>query len=128
MLDMKKIVLTMMLAVMAVFNASAQTMLEQTVLFSNGATTVAESQMDGLEMVAEYMKNHPQQKIIVAGFCAQGTPAQQINNICEARAKAVKQILVNRFHVASDRLSTLGVGVSTRFKVKEQNEVVSFFK
>lgn len=124
---MKRILLMMLLSVALCGSAMAQTSLGQRVWFKKDSVNVLLSQEAMVGMVAEYIKNHSDKIYIVAGFTSVDTPEAQRDELCEARAKAVVKMLVEKYNVNPEILVPIGVGVSTRSDENEFNEYVTFF-
>lgn len=124
---MKRILVMMMLAVALCGSAMAQTSLGQRVWFKKDSVNVQLSQEAMVGMVAEYINNHADKIYIVAGFTSTDTPEVQRDELCEARAKAVVKMLVEKYNVNPEILVPIGVGVSTRSDENEFNEYVTFF-
>jgi outer membrane protein OmpA-like peptidoglycan-associated protein len=107
--------------------AMAQTSLNQRVLFAPDSVNIRESQEAQIEVVAEYMRNHPQATVIVAGFISPLTQQSRAEYVAQQRADIVMRRLISRYGIPSDRLIAIGVGLSKRFDEPEFNEFVSFF-
>ena len=125
---MKRIILIAVFFVTTVIGVMSQTSLNQRILFAADSTNVSESQMAQVEVLVDYLRNNPAQNIIIAGFTSSRTPANLVDAITQKRADAVKELLVQKYGIAPQRLLAVGVGVSTRYDVPEFNEVVSFMK
>ena len=105
----------------------AQTMLNQTILFKKDSVNIMESQKDRISLVVEYIRRHPDNVVIVGGFCGTSTPKEKVDAIAQKRADEVKKYIVETYHISESKLVAIGAGVSTRYPDPEQNEVVSFF-
>lgn len=106
----------------------AQTSLNQRILFQPDSVSIMPSQIAQIELMANYMKSHPEETIIVAGFVSSLTSAQKADEIAQKRADAVTEVLVNTYSIPSQRLMPIGVGRGSHYEQEEFNEVVSFFK
>ena len=125
---MKKTLLISLLAALFTFSStSAQTMLDQTILFKKDSVNIMESQKDRIGLVVEYIRRHPSETIIIGGFCGSNTPKEKIDAIGQQRADAVKKFIVENYRIPKSRFVTISAGVCTRFSEPEFNEVVSFF-
>ena len=101
--------------------------LQPTVLFRQGKTTVDASQMGNIELIAQYMKNHPDAKVEIKGFASPEGSKEVNDRIAAARANAVKNVLVNKYKIAANRLTTKGMGVTDGlFKQVEFNRIATF--
>lgn len=97
------------------------------ILFRQGQSVVDDSQNASLEVIAKYLKDNPNMKIQINGYASsEGT--KEINNpLSTARAEAVRDILINRYKIAADRLTAKGFGpTDTLFDKVELNRVVTF--
>ena len=92
------------------------------------SVNVMESQEMRLEVMAEYLKNHPNVTVIVAGFVSEKTTPARRETIAQERADVVCRILTERYGIPSNQMIPIGVGLSQRYDQPEFNEVVSFFK
>ncbi len=125
---MKKTLLISLLAALFTFtSASAQTMLDQTILFKKDSVNIMESQKDRIGLVVEYIRRHPSETIIIGGFCGSSTPKEKVDIIGQQRADAVKKFIVDTYRIPESRFVSISAGVCTRYSEPEHNEVVSFF-
>ena len=104
---MKKTLLISLLAALFTFSsASAQTMLDQTILFKKDSVNIMESQKDRIGLVV---------------------PKEKVDIIGQQRADAVKKYIVETYRIPESRFVAISAGVCTRYSEPEHNEVVSFF-
>ena len=111
-----------------VVEAKDNSILQPSVIFKVGKSNVETSQMPQVEMVAKYMKNHPDAKILVEGYASPEGNADLNQKLSEARAEAVKTALVKKYKVAADRVSTKGCGVTDKLFDEYDFNRVSIFK
>ena len=103
------------------------TNLQPTVLFQQGKSNVEKSQMPNIELIAQYMKNHPEANIEIKGYASPEGPKELNQKLSEKRAEAVKKVLVKKYKIAAVRLSTKGMGATDKlFKQVEFNRVSTF--
>lgn len=103
------------------------TNLQPTVLFRQGKSVVDPAQYAPIELIAQYMKNHPEAQVEIKGYASPEGSAELNQKLSEARAEAVKKILVNKYKISSDRLSTKGCGATDKlFEQVEFNRVATF--
>ena len=103
------------------------TNLQPTVLFRQGKSTVDNSQMPNIELIAQYMKNHPEANVEIKGYASPEGSKEINQKLSENRAEAVKNILVKKYKIAADRLTTKGMGATDKlFKQVEFNRVSTF--
>ena len=103
------------------------TNLQPTVLFQQGKSVVEKSQMPNIELIAQYMKNHPEANVEIKGYASPEGSKEINQKLSENRAEAVKNILVKKYKIAADRLTTKGMGATDKlFKQIEFNRVSTF--
>ena len=105
--------------------ATGQTIkiLESVVAFPFNQSDVQTSQMPSLEHVANYLKNNPDASITVNGYASpEGTEEYNLQ-LSQRRADAVKNILVDKYGIAADRINAIGHGVGDIFSVPAWNRV-----
>ena len=103
------------------------TNLQPTVLFQQGKANVEKSQMPNIELIAQYMKNHPEANIEIKGYASPEGPKELNQKLSEKRAEAVKKVLVKKYKIAAGRLTTKGMGATDKlFKQVEFNRVSTF--
>lgn len=97
--------------------------LESVVTFRQGKTTVDASQLPNVERVATYLKNHKEAKVTIKGYASPEGSAEVNARIAKARAEAVKNLLVNKYKVAAERITAGGEGVGNMFEEPDWNRV-----
>ena len=103
------------------------TNLQPTVLFRQGKAVVDKSQMPNIELIAQYMKNHADAKVEIKGYASPEGNKDFNQALSQKRADAVKNILVKKYKIAADRLTTKGMGATDKlFKQVEFNRVSTF--
>lgn len=103
------------------------TNLQPTVLFRQGKAVVDKSQMPNIELIAQYMKNHPEAKVEIMGYASPEGNKDFNQALSQKRADAVKNVLVKKYKIAADRLTTKGMGATDKlFKQVEFNRVSTF--
>ena len=103
------------------------TNLQPTVLFRQGKSVVDNSQMPNIELIAQYMKNHPEANVEIKGYASPEGSKEINQKLSENRANAVKDILVKKYKISADRLTTQGMGATDKlFKQVEFNRVSTF--
>ena len=97
--------------------------LESVLAFPFNQSDVQTSQMPSLEHVANYLKDNPDAKITVNGYASpEGTEEYNLQ-LSQRRADAVKNILVDKYGIAADRINAIGHGVGDVFSVPAWNRV-----
>ena len=91
-----------------------ENILQPHVIFRQGKSVIDAAQYASVEMVAKYMKNHPESKVIVRGYASPEGNAELNQKLSEARAAAVKTALVKKYKIAADRITTEGLGATDK--------------
>ena len=103
------------------------TNLQPTVLFRQGKSVIDPAQYAPLELIASYMRNHPDAKVEIRGYASPEGSAELNQKLSNARAQAVKDALVRKYKIAASRLTTKGMGVTdTLFEEVSFNRVATF--
>ena len=99
------------------------------ILYGIDEYTVSEDQMEKVKAIAQIMKNSDK-KFEIIGYCDYSGSDAYNQKLSEKRAEHVKKLLVNKYGVNADRLTTSGKGKSIAFgDIKNAvNRRVSFFR
>ena len=101
--------------------------LQPTVIFGQGKSSVDAAQMASVAMIAKYMKNHPESKILIKGYASPEGNPELNQKLSVARAQSVKDALVSRYGVAASRLTIQGMGATDElFDELDFNRVATF--
>ena len=101
--------------------------LQPTVIFGQGKSNVDAAQMASVAMIAKYMKNHPESKILIKGYASPEGNPELNQKLSEARAESVKKALVSRYGISAGRLTTQGMGATDElFDEIDFNRVATF--
>ncbi len=76
------------------------------ILYPNDVWKVPSDQMRKLQAVAEVMKNNSDTKFTIISFCDEPASYEYNDKLSEKRAKEVKRLLVEKYGIDEDRLST----------------------
>ena len=106
--------------VQTIVEEKKENILQPMVIFRQGKSTIDAAQYASIEMVAKYMKNHKDAKVIVRGFASPEGNAELNQKLSEARAASVKNALIKKYKIAADRISTEGLGATD--KISEEND------
>lgn len=107
--------------------AATVTNLQPTVIFGQGKSSVDAAQYAPIELIANYMKNHKDAKVEIKGYASPEGSKEINEKLSVARAEAVKNILVKRYKISADRLTTKGMGATDKlFEQVEFNRVATF--
>lgn len=92
------------------------------IYFEFAKATIREESEPVLKAIADLLTQHPGWMLSVEGHTDNiGTEAYNLD-LSNRRAAAVKQALVERYHIAANRLTTMGYGAS---RSKESNETLA---
>ena len=101
--------------------------LQPTVIFGLGKSTVDAAQMASVAMIAKYMKNHPESRILIKGYASPEGNPELNQKLSESRAASVKHALVSRYGIPESRLTTQGMGATDElFDEIDFNRVATF--
>lgn len=101
--------------------------LQPTVVFGQGKSTIDAAQYANIAMVADYMKNHKDAKVLIRGYASPEGSKEINQKLSEKRAEAVKTALVKKYKISASRLTTEGMGATDKlFDEVEFNRVATF--
>ncbi len=78
--------------------------------FANNDATVPAESMAKIQELADFMKAYPDTTVVIEGHTSQLGKAEYNQQLSEARAQAVADILVNQMGISADRVSAKGYG------------------
>ena len=104
-----------------------ETVLQPIVIFRQGKSTIDAAQYASVEMVAKYLRNHKDSKVLVRGYASPEGNAELNQKLSEARANAVKTALVKRYKIAADRITTEGLGATDKLSEEIDFNRVAMF-
>ena len=93
------------------------------VFFRIGSKVVTGDQMPNVEMIADYMKKHPEAKVVIKGYASKDGGLDRNIALAAARAEAVKDVLVSKFKIAANRITAEGQGIGDMFEEDSWNRV-----
>ncbi len=93
------------------------------VYFGLGKHTVSADQMPNVEMIANYMKNHPESTVLIKGYASQDGNLDFNIKLAKNRAEAVKTLLINKYKIPASRITAEGEGIGHMFKEESWNRV-----
>ena len=103
------------------------TNLQPTVLFRQGKSVIDPAQYAPIELIASYMKNHPEAKVEIRGYASPEGSAEINQRLSNERAEVVRQALIKKYKIAADRLTAVGMGATDKlFEQVEFNRVATF--
>ncbi|MDE7375533.1 MAG: OmpA family protein [Muribaculaceae bacterium] len=93
------------------------------VFFKIGSSTVTADQMPNVEMIADYLKAHPEAKVEIKGYASKDGNLDFNIQLAQRRADAVRTLLINRYKINADRITAQGEGIGDMFEVESWNRV-----
>jgi len=93
------------------------------VFFRIGSSVITADQQPNVEMIASFLKNHKNSKVIVKGYASQDGPLDVNIKLAKNRAQAVKDALVKKYKIAADRIIADGEGIGNMFSEQSWNRV-----
>ena len=88
--------------------------LQPIVIFRQGKSVIDPAQYASIEMIAKYMKNHPEANVKVLGYASPEGPADLNQKLSVQRAEVVKNALINKYKIAASRITTEGLGATDK--------------
>jgi outer membrane protein OmpA-like peptidoglycan-associated protein len=93
------------------------------VFFRVGSSKITSDQQPNVEMIAEYMKNHPESTVVITGYASKDGNLDFNIRLAQARAENVKNMLTKGFGIKPDRIKAEGQGVGSMFQEESWNRV-----
>ena len=78
--------------------------------FDTNKTVVKEKYRDDIKRVADFMKTYPETNAVIEGHTDNVGTAEYNDRLSEARAKSVRQYLIDNFGIDASRITTAGYG------------------
>lgn len=97
--------------------------LESVVTFRQDVTSVAASQVINVERIAAYLKKHENATVSIKGYASPEGTIEVNTRVAQKRAESVKNLLVNKYKIAADRITAEGQGVGNMFEKATWNRV-----
>lgn len=97
--------------------------LESVITFRQGRTTIEASQLPNVERIATYLRSHKEASVVIKGYASPEGSAEVNARIANQRAEAVKNMLINKYRIAANRISAEGQGVGNMFDEPDWNRV-----
>jgi outer membrane protein OmpA-like peptidoglycan-associated protein len=102
--------------------------LQPIVIFGAGKTSIDAAQYASIEMVAKYMRNHKDAKILIKGYASPEGDEVKNKALADGRAESVKNALIKRYKIAADRITAEGQGATSDLSEENDfNRVAMFF-
>ncbi|MDE6561862.1 MAG: OmpA family protein [Muribaculaceae bacterium] len=86
-------------------------MLRRDIFFRINTATITTQEMYKVSEVAEFLKDHPNAKVVITGYADKGTGTLAINlRLSKQRAEIVAKTLKTKFNIAADRIIVKSMG------------------
>lgn len=93
------------------------------VYYKIGSSTITADQRPNVEMIADYLKDHPKAKVVIKGYASQDGNLDFNIKLAQKRAESVKNMLVNTYKINADRITAEGEGIGHMFDQESWNRV-----
>lgn len=93
------------------------------VFFAIGKSNIRPDQAPNVEQIAVYLKNHPQATVVIKGYASQDGPLDVNERLAKQRAESVKESLIKKYGIASNRIDASGQGIGHMFDEDSWNRV-----
>ncbi len=93
------------------------------IFYKIGSSKISADQQPNVEMVANYLKNHKDAKVVVKGYASKDGNAEFNKKLAEARAESVKNTLVKKYKIEESRIEAKGEGIGEMFSENDWNRV-----
>lgn len=104
-----------------------ETFLQPIVIFGQGKSTIDPAQYASIEMIAKYMRNHKDAKILIRGFASPEGNPELNQKLSVARAVSVMTALINKYHISADRITIEGMGATDKLSEEIDFNRVAMF-
>lgn len=97
--------------------------LESVVTFRQGKSSVDVSQLPNVERIATYLNKHLKAKVVIKGYASPEGSIEVNERIAKARAQAITTLLIKKYRISSDRITSEGQGIGNMFSEPDWNRV-----
>ena len=101
--------------------------LQPVVIFRQGKSVIDPAQYASVEMIAKYLRNHPDSKVICRGYASTEGPVDLNNKLSIDRANVVKNALIKKYKIAADRITAEGLGATDKISEERDFNRVTMF-
>lgn len=110
-------------------HTTTTTQLAPVVIFDKAKSVVNKSQQPSVQMIATYMRNHPDCRVTIKGYASPEGNTEFNQKLSENRAMAVYNMLVKTYKISPDRLTAQGLGETDEvFSENDWNRVCVFIE
>lgn len=96
---------------------------ERDIFFLLGSATITADQMPNVELIANYLKNHPGARVVIKGYASRDGNRDANLRLATRRAESVRDALIKRYRVAPGRITAEGAGIGDLFEEESWNRV-----
>ena len=93
------------------------------VFFRIGSSKITADQMPNVEMIAAYLKNHPDSKVVIKGYASKDGNEEFNIKLAAARAESVRDSLIKKYGIKASRIQAEGEGIGNMFVEESWNRV-----
>lgn len=93
------------------------------VFFRIGSSAIGADQQPNVEMIAAYLNNHPNSKVVIKGYASKDGPEELNIRLANARAQSVKDALMKKYKIPASRIVAEGQGIGEMFEEESWNRV-----
>ena len=98
------------------------------VFYQLNKSVITPAQAQNVAIAATVLKNHPELKLMVKGYASPEGPHDNNNDLSVRRAAAVKDMLIKKYGISADRITTEGCGETDKlFEIYEFNRVAMLY-
>lgn len=98
------------------------------VFYQLNKAIITPAQAQNVAIAAQVMKNHPELKLMVKGYASPEGPHDNNNTLSVKRAEAVKKLLIEKYQIEPERITTEGCGETDKlFEIYEFNRVAMLY-
>lgn len=93
------------------------------IFFRLGSSVIGADQQPNVEMIAAYLNNHPDSKVVIKGYASKDGPEEVNIRLANQRAQAVKDALMKKYKIPASRITAEGNGIGEMFEEESWNRV-----
>lgn len=97
--------------------------LESVITFRQGKSSIDASQLPNVERIATYLNKHKDATVVIKGYASPEGSIEVNERLAEARAIAVKNMLIKKYRINGQRISAEGQGIGNMFSEADWNRV-----
>lgn len=93
------------------------------VTFRQGMSNIEAAQMPYIDQLGTYLKQNENAKVVISGYASPEGKKSYNEKLAQKRADKVKDILVKKYNISSDRIEAKGMGVGSIYNDPSWNRV-----